>query len=1192
MTESEKISNPPEITDLAEVNKDLEILQEKDAEKDQIPKKSGSLNKLIIDKNHPVKIQKIRLRNFLSFEYDEVILDPLFSIIWGPNGAGKSSVYQGLKFALGSNNYDGRYKKWADFIRTGQNVADVEVYFDINDEIYAVKRKIFLGQAPKVFFKNAGESTFRPSTARSIEKFLNAIKIDPNNVFSFMSQGNIDSIKDFKEDTLCNFVEKGIGLESLRLRILDQKARIHQLEKELSALITNNDNLKYQLIEMEPKLARLKKKKELQSKKKELNDELLWAQREEIILQIREYEEAIRNINRDVNRIELEIEKYTSKIQNYKKQVEKITAQSDLLLNHISVKTARKEQITEEINRWTAEKSEISDRINHMSEEIEEFQTESSDKMRQIKSFESQIDQLDQIISNINRKLTELRDEERKINAILQENSKIITAFTTKSQLLKDSDNRLDELFERLDGIDNEIGTRNGDLDDFEEEMQENQWFFNDPTPNHKKTLMKRDKEYERSITNIEDTTYHLEKEIKVLNTQIDKLKYSVSDKDMPKPRAIENLIRDIEDQQVECVGPLIDFINFDPKYQLAVESILTHRILYSFIAKDHRAFKTLLKLGGKNRANCSFYVERKGTIPNLPSLTNSSQTGVFGYLFNKITPQSSDPAILKVVYSRVGKTLVVEDHDVAFNYIKRYNFQNWVVTLDGEQIRPKKLVHEGQAYFNKNKEKISSVAQAKMQLNKLNQSLENKSQHLQEFNDKLEQLRDLKRENGDKARAIDYLLSRYSKMRISKVKLKKQIESKDAVVTKIEEKKQLISQLTKDIEKLKPKLPKGAFKQQNRLNELPPLITELQSQLDQSQNDRNSHQTKLSELKINLASLKSQLEYKIKEKDALDAEFRKQDKRSYALFTENIELSEELQKLNEEREEIQAKIKTIDLKIEQTHSDREEVLAEKIKLEYKINDYNAYITSNQADLDRISIDLEGTTKPDHEIRSIIAIQKNIDVVDRMLKDYADVDDNLLLEKQRIEDLLARIEEKRQILENEINTAQEAEMELEKTYYDRFQISLTKLQEAINLKLQIAEINAQVDLELNGQIENLGLLIKTSFSIGSASPTFYPLSALSGGQRSMVGICLMLSLHQLNPSPFNIYDEAEMFLDAKNAQTVAKLIHNLTMSGIQFVILMPDKSKTLVQLANKVIGISRNGKNGPSTVHYSKIFTN
>ena len=93
---------------------------------------------------------------------------------------------------------------------------------------------------------------------------------------------------------------------------------------------------------------------------------------------------------------------------------------------------------------------------------------------------------------------------------------------------------------------------------------------------------------------------------------------------------------------------------------------------------------------------------------------------------------------------------------------------------------------------------------------------------------------------------------------------------------------------------------------------------------------------------------------------------------------------------------------------------------------------------------------------------------------------------------------------------------------------------------------------------------------------------------LSGGEQSMVGISLMLSLHHFNPSPFNIYDEIEMFLDNLNAEIIAKLIFEITKSGIQCILIMPDSSISILHYANKVIGISRNGTNGTSTVHYAK----
>jgi chromosome segregation ATPase len=76
----------------------------------------------------------------------------------------------------------------------------------------------------------------------------------------------------------------------------------------------------------------------------------------------------------------------------------------------------------------------------------------------------------------------------------------------------------------------------------------------------------------------------------------------------------------------------------------------------------------------------------------------------------------------------------------------------------------------------------------------------------------------------------------------------------------------------------------------------------------------------------------------------------------------------------------------------------------------------------------------------------------------------------------------------------------------------------------------------------------------------------------------------MLTLQELNPSPLCVFDEAQMFLDQENSQEVSKLIKNATKKGIQFIIILPDASKTILQLADSVVGIAKNGPKEISTV--------
>ncbi len=94
-------------------------------------------------------IRKVILENFLSFQKDEVDFGKSkFVIIVGPNWSGKTSIFQAIKFVLGSNARDDRYKKWSDFIRNDQNHAMVEIHIQNGEKLIKLRRSVIRGQSP------------------------------------------------------------------------------------------------------------------------------------------------------------------------------------------------------------------------------------------------------------------------------------------------------------------------------------------------------------------------------------------------------------------------------------------------------------------------------------------------------------------------------------------------------------------------------------------------------------------------------------------------------------------------------------------------------------------------------------------------------------------------------------------------------------------------------------------------------------------------------------------------------------------------------------------------------------------------------------------------------------------------------------------------------------------------------------
>ncbi|MGV9172633.1 MAG: AAA family ATPase, partial [Promethearchaeia archaeon] len=92
------------------------------------------------------------MENFLSFQKDEVYFgdsNNKFIIVIGPNWSGKTSVFQAIKFALGSNERGERYPKWADFIRHNQDYAKVELHIKSErGRRIKIRRTVIRGRSP------------------------------------------------------------------------------------------------------------------------------------------------------------------------------------------------------------------------------------------------------------------------------------------------------------------------------------------------------------------------------------------------------------------------------------------------------------------------------------------------------------------------------------------------------------------------------------------------------------------------------------------------------------------------------------------------------------------------------------------------------------------------------------------------------------------------------------------------------------------------------------------------------------------------------------------------------------------------------------------------------------------------------------------------------------------------------------
>lgn len=1135
-----------------------------------------------------VIVEKLILQNFLSFEYDEIIFDPNFTIVMGPNGAGKSSIYQALKFVLGSNDYDGRYSKWSDFIHTGAKKAVVQIHIRINQLEYLIQRVVFQNGAPKFFFKKPGDEKLSSVSGHEIHTFLKELQIDPNNIFAFMSQGNIDSIKDFKEEELCYFVERGLGLNITREQIIEIKRDISRLKQEEQTLLAERDNMNYKLTELMPLIEKLKQKKILLSKLNEVEFELIVCQKVEIQNKIQEFSQKRTQISNDIQKSELKIAEIEQKITQENQEKLQKTKQFQDLRDKRQQLSERYKLINEQIKEWTDEKNEIAQQIQNCEQKISDLSKSLKQTLSELAFQNSQIQKAKDRINKIQLEMDQLDEKEQNLKLEMEKYSLSLSKLESEQKIASIIKNQLTADQKEYDSLEQDINKKVREIAKIKNGLQKYKWFLKNPTPNLPDLIRKEKENMMQKKSDLGNILQELQEKYRNYSQEMEKIKESIIDKSFPKPRAIQALMDEIRERKLNCIGPLIDYISYEEIYRTAVESIFGPSVLFSFIAKDSENFHILTQLVKKHAANCKIYKERNQPVTPLPNINPNPSSGIFGYLAEKINPTIPDPAIKKVIYSVASKTLVVKDHLTGEQYIERYNWRNWVVTLDGDQIRPKKLVLEARPrIFPSNRQKFQNVAHAKQRIEQIKQKMTKNrdlySQREQLLKKVVKNLAILE----DRLKDVDKLASDYKLMEIKSVSKNNSITKRTELYEKIKQQEIDLNEKLESIELIKKGIPESLVEEKRQLDEIPLEREQLVEKLTEYEKTKENLEKNLENLKTQKIQLQTRIDDLTAQNHQKKSELQTKDGKFFQLFQDSMQLKKEIQTLELQEIEAEKPISQIEEKIKELYDLKQTQATEIETLKHQLLHVNQELLENEEKLEIIKETLDKSEKLPIP-RPIEEIQEEIQYLKHQISLFK-VDDRILLEKEKLENILDRINEKRQTLQKELEAAKISHKQLESIFSRNFSEKIQKLEDLSNQMLNNIKQNFIIRIKLVGEVESLRLSVTTITKVNEKS-TIYPLQAVSGGQRSLVGICLILSLNHLNPSPINIYDEMDMFLDEKNAESIAQLINLQAQGGIQFILLMPSKNVPLLKSASKVIGVSRNGKYGPSSVHYSKVF--
>jgi len=1105
-------------------------------------------------------------------------------LIIGPNWSGKTSIFQAIKFALGSNERDDRYKKWSDFIRNHQAHAMVELHIQHRTEIIKIRRTVVKGKSPFFEILLDKDKEFKKAHVTEVQKLVSKLDINPDNQFAFVSQGKIDAIKNLKPIELCSFLEEGIGLKGLRDEILQQKKGVLSLNTEFQSLVSRKNALNINLDLLTPQLKRLTEKKKLLDIRKKYTDELLWANKGELQKEIKELEVSLSEIENQIDIVKEEVDKYQNLIEEKDKIIRDVDNKISTFSEKIGVLRYKKQEYLTEISAWEKEKRNAKNELDKLAEKLTEKKKVLKNIQNQKKNVDEKLEviktktgfiksEIDNIIKEQNDLIRKIKENElflEKYNKLSQQRETILSTIQENETNVEDVKKDINDIFQSLKDIDHKLS--------------KNKWFLDNPSENLLKQLDINLKKvtveilkFEAEIERIEYDKAKKIREFKRIQTALRERKIVLS----PNINILKEEIkkRELSDR---VKGPIIEFLKYNDKLSYAIESVFGERLLNSFIANDWDTLNLMERLKKKYNAYCNIYIPKKDNITAYPKITAN---GSMGYLVELIEIINGDSDVQKVIYSIIKNCIVVDDYQSAKEIYKTSSFKGKCVTLQGKQIISYRYVYES-PHVKRLKGLLSSGTQKEQSifLEKEIKSLNNK---ILELKVELTKLDKNQNEILRKKESFTDLLFNFKQKERLTTKKNQHYNTIYSLEQRNKEFRDSLSDVSKKLNDLESQKDPEFFDWNKRIKEIPSELNNYNNDLKKWEEKLNENLESLKEIneKINYyaSDLKSSEDIFNSKKDAL----KKSDNKAFKIYRELENLEEELLNVKNVISELKER-KKITL-IEKKEIDKS-YIQQNLRLEqeiFKQASISRELRIKKDDLKRVISEIGPLIEEKViTLRPIQDINRDILNIDKDLLKYYDIDDSILVEKEQIIKGLKEITKNQRDIERDIKAAIKTETKLEDTYFDKFRLVLKKLNSRINDKFKSTDIKAYCTLELIGKFEDLGIDIKAAISKDQLKSC----KALSGGQISMISIALILSLLEIKSSPIVMLDEAGMFLDDRNSEASYMMIKStLENNSIQMLLFLPKSSNALYLLADKLIGVARVGKKEVSTIFNPKI---
>ncbi|KAL1879357.1 hypothetical protein VTK73DRAFT_7088 [Phialemonium thermophilum] len=1144
-----------------------------------------------------MRVTEVIIDGFKSYAVRTVISgwDESFNSITGLNGSGKSNILDAICFVLGITNMSTvRAQNLQDLIykrgQAGVTKASVTIVFDNRDkkkspigfEEYAtisVTRQIVLGGTSKYLING------HRAQQQTVQNLFHSVQLNINNPNFLIMQGRITKVLNMKPVEILAMIEEAAGtrmFEDRRDKALKTMAKKDMKLQEISELLRD---------EIEPKLEKLRTEKRAfldfqqtqndlerltrlvvahkyvkgqQRLKQAASDLEAKKQREEELeASATRLKSEISHLEEDVQRVKAQRDKELRKGGRAQALEDAVKKHSNELVRLATVIDLKRTSMAEEQERRAACERSVSELEIALKEKTKtyekikgEYDAAKEELEKQSREAESKEELLQTLQTGVASKegqengyQGQLQDARNRTTAALteQEQAKIKIAHLEKR--VREEEPRAKKAKEQNAGLLKELDQLRSQARRLEQELGRLGF-----EPGTEEELFKQESHLQQTIRN-------LRQESDALKRKVANIDFNYSD---PVPNFDRSKVKGL-------VAQLFTLDKEHTKAGTALEICAGGR-LYNVVV-DTEVTGTQLLQGGKLRKRVTIIPLNK-----IAAFRASAQTIATA---QQIAPGKVDLALSLVGYDEdvsaameyvFGNTLICSDADTAKRVTFDPNVRMRSITLEGDAYDPSGTLSGGSSPNSSGVlvtlQKLNEITR---QLREAEESLAALQSQIGREKTKLDQARKIKQELDLKSHEIKLAEEQISG------------NSSSSIIQEVENMKQSIAQLRADAAEAKKRQAEAAAdvkriekdmkdfdnNKDAKLVELQTSLDKLRTTLNKMVSSNRAAQKKLQGAQLDSEQVAGDLAAAREQLQEIDLAIRAQQDEIEDLQRQQAQLKEihdaAQAQLDEERTRLHVfddELRALEEATRSKNARLAEEALEKQKLGHQIEKFHKEQESTRHDLARLeeqhpwiadAKDQFGRSGTPYDFKG-----HNIAECEATLHNLTERSQGMRKKiNPKVMNMIDSVEKKEVSLKQMMRTVMRDKRKIEETIVsldDYKKKALHETWEKVNgdfgqifnelLPGSFAKLDPPEGKSISDGLEVkvcLGKVWKQS------------LTELSGGQRSLIALSLIMALLQFKPAPMYILDEVDAALDLSHTQNIGRLIKT-RFKGSQFIV--------------------------------------